>query len=206
MMSCCSGCESGMGCSSHWGLSGLMGVITQGMGPLNAGGSFSFGFNPGYARSPFMDFSTLAGMVEAQGLSYNTQSFVYSGSLNPYVVINGNANQYWDSATDLANQILGILQANSVPVDVSSIQFQAEPCPDCGSAPPPMVGLPAPPSGSAAPPPPPGQCNFSQQGFGTWIACELGIKDPITGALIGSAGTAVGIGVLALVAILLIKK
>jgi len=179
-----------------------MGAIQPQMGPLDVGGYFEFGYNTGYNTGPF-DAASIAPLVEAQGYSYNTQSFKVSGTLSYYISITGNSNVYWSEASDLANAILQILQSNGYSVDVNSIQFRAQTAGTASA----LGGTPYPnPNLPPGAPPPPGQCSFSTQGFGQWIACEMGLKDPITGALLGSAGTAIGIGVVALVALILIKK
>jgi hypothetical protein len=192
----------------------LMGAVPQQLPAVNPGAAFQFGYNVGVLAGTFgskiYDPTEIAAVIEAQGLSYNTNSYAVSGALNPYLTIEGNANTYWDSGSDFGNAIYNAISLAGYPIDFSSIQFRVEAAP--GSSPAGgMVGTPYPnpnpnPNPPPGAPPPPGQCNFSSQGFGQWIACEMGLKDPITGALLGSAGTAIGIGVVALVAVLLIKK
>lgn len=49
-----------------------------------------------------------------------------------------------------------------------------------------------------------GECNWGQQSFGDYVACQLGISSPIGGVGVGAVGAllAVGLGTLVLVAVL----
>lgn len=201
----------GCGCSDA--LPSLMGAIPQQLGPIGGGSPFQFGYNVGMLSGTFgnkiYDPSEIAGLLDE--LSYDTRSYVVSGSLNPYLAVEGYAVTTWSSASDFAQQIYNAISGAGYPIDYASIQFRFQPM-EGPSPTPQWSGTPYPNTGGGTTnsnvtnPPQPGQCNFSSQGFGTWLACELGLKDPVTGALLGSAGTAIGIGVLALVALVLIKK
>jgi len=153
------------------------------MGPVNVGDSFQFGFNTGYTSGPF-NSADLAPMIEAAGYSYNTQSYLVSGYLNPFVTIEGNANVYWDSGVDFCNGILQILQQNGIPVDVASIQCRT--FGTGGGSNLQLQGTPYPTSNQSqsVPQAPGGGCSWSQQSPTDWLACELGIN-PTTALIIG---------------------
>lgn len=184
-----------------------LGAITQQMAPIAPGGSFAFGFQESTLRLPwpFLDETKFASYLEDAGLSYNTTSSVLTGHLNPYVTITGNSLLYYDSATQLAYDILNVLQQNNVPVDTSVVNFQAEPYDPNATNPLPMVGLPPPttttPGAGAGQPPGPTKCDWSSMSIGQWIACEVGLSNPLA-----AAGTGALIGVAAIVGILLLAK
>lgn len=50
------------------------------------------------------------------------------------------------------------------------------------------------------------QCNWDTQGFGDYIACQLGITSPFGGIAVGSVGALVGVGVLTLLAVVVLKR
>jgi len=206
-MSCCRACDSGMGCTS--GLGHLMGAIQQQLPPANAGAPFTFDFNEPLVRAVFNSPEDIAGWLEAAGVSYNTTSYKLAGILHPYVRVQGNANAYWDSGSDLGFEIYNTIIANGYDVDPASINFSVEPYyPAKYKAPPAPVGSPAPtatisPNTSTASSS--SQCDLQTMGFGNWAACELGIS-PIAGAAFGGVGALVGVGMLALIVLVAFKR
>lgn len=68
-------------------------------------------------------------------------------------------------------------------------------------------GAPSPGStGSPNVPTAPGDCVWSSMPFGEWVACELGIKSVIGGVTAGATGALIGVGLLALGAVILLKR
>lgn len=191
----------------------LMGAIPQQMAPIAPGGSFAFGFQESTVRWPFLDETSWAKYLEDAGLSYNTTSGVLTGHLNPYVTITGNAKVYYDSATQFAYDILNVLQQNNVPIDTSSINFQAEPFDPNATGPLPMVGLQATPGGSGdqqqSSSCPPGYYDASVFHGLLGVNCQPIGSQPqgfSWSALFGAGGSGVALGVVAVVAVLLISK
>jgi len=52
----------------------------------------------------------------------------------------------------------------------------------------------------------PSPCDWSSMSFGEYIACQLGIRDPVTGALAGATGTIIGVGVIGVMAVLIARR
>ena len=206
-MSCCSGCESGLGnCGSG------LGAIPQQLSEMAGGNPFQFGFNVGYFNNELYRPEDIASVLENQGLSYNTHSYAVAGLINPYLAVEGYAVTSWPSASQFAEAIYQAISGAGYPVDYGSIQFRFETY--AGStvpAPPPMGGTPypntqPPPGGNQLPPAPPGQCVWSQMTFGDYVACQLGIKGAVQGAAAGATGALVGVFAIGLAAILLLKR
>jgi hypothetical protein len=51
-----------------------------------------------------------------------------------------------------------------------------------------------------------GECNWDQQPFGDYVACQLGISSPLGGVGVGAAGALIGVGVLTLLAVVLLRR
>lgn len=193
-------------------LMGRLGAITQQMKPIAPGGAFSFGFQESTIRNPWTDETTFAGYLEDAGLSYNTESHVLTGHLNPYVVINGNSLLYWDSATDLGYQIQNALQQKGVPIDTSVVNFQAEPYDPNAAGALPMEGLQGAPGGggggNGASGCPPGTYDASVLHGLFGLDCRTGA--PPSGfswsTLLGAGGGGLILGVGAVVALLFLSK
>jgi hypothetical protein len=196
----------------------LMGGIQQQLPAIGGGSPYQFGYNPGVIAGTFGNKiyteEEIAGVLD--DLSYDTRSYVVPGTgpLNPFIAVEGYAVTTWQSGSDFGQEIYNTISGAGYPIDYASIQFRFEPYyPPGATAPPPMVGTPYPTTQTGqqqqqqqTPPQPPGKCDLSKQGFGEWIACQFGLKDPVTGALLGSAGTAIGIGAIALIALVLSKR
>lgn len=52
----------------------------------------------------------------------------------------------------------------------------------------------------------PGECVWSSMAFGEWVACQLGIKSAIGGVAAGATGAIIGVGLLAVVAVVALKR
>jgi hypothetical protein len=177
---------------------GRLGAITQAMAPISPGCAFSLGFQLSAIRNPLLDETAFAGYIEDAGLSYDTSSSRMTGIINPYVVINGTALKYYDTATSFAYDLLNVLQQKNVPIDTSVVNFQAQPFdPNTGTCGAQMVGLPPPPAGSGNNPP--ATCDWNSMTFGQYVACELGFNDPIKSATTGALIALGAVVVLALV-------
>jgi hypothetical protein len=187
-----------MSCECQSGL----GAIPQQLGQIGGGAAFQFGFNVGYTGGGGAGniVSAIGDMLNESGLAYDAHSYQVAGVLNPFITVEGNAVTTWPSATDFAQAIYNAIVASGFPVDYGSIQFRYQG--DQGSAQ--WSGTPY-QTPQTTPTSSPGACDLNA-GFGSWVACELGIKDPLTGAALGSAGTAIGIGAILLVTLLLIKR
>lgn len=131
---------------------------------------------------------------------------------HPYITINGNAKQYYDSATDFANDILNVLQQNSVPVDTTVLNFQAQQFdPNTNTCSQQMVGLSAAPGATnnqpgatnqSSPDCPPGYTNQSWLAFLGSVNCQPIGANP--GLDLTSLGLGAGGGVLLLGGALLV--
>jgi hypothetical protein len=184
-MSCCAGCDSGMGCMSH-----LMGAIEQNLAPIGGGTPFQFGFNIGYTLNPF-SAADIAPVLENAALSYDTHSYVVAGYLNPFVTIEGNAVTSWESASDFGEAIYQAVSGAGFPIDYPSIKFRA--FPEAGSAPAQtrvIVGDQYQTPGArspSVPQAPGGGCNFTTQNLPDYLACQLGVT-PTVALVAGAIG------------------
>lgn len=126
-MGCCNQC------ATSYGLAGF-GLGDLSLAPMWAGDRFSFGveITLGWG-SAFSSYEVIAQWVEDAGLSYNTRSYKLSGSINPFVVVEGQAAQNFDSASDLRDAIFSILAAH-VWANAGTIRFEAETHPDGGGS------------------------------------------------------------------------
>lgn len=112
--------QSGLGALARvYGLGALR------LPPMWPGDLFKFGYNVGYISGPF-SVAGIANALEAAGITYNTRSYHLAGTLNPFVAVEGASNVYWDSATDLREEIINIIKGAGYPIQVGSIQFEAE--------------------------------------------------------------------------------
>lgn len=123
-MACCNECAQNL-----FGLAGF-GLGELRLAPMWAGDRFSFGveITLGWG-SAFSSYEQIAQWVEDAGLSYNTRSYKLSGTINPFVVVEGQAAQNFDSASDLRDAIFSIL-ASYVWANAGTIRFEAETHPD----------------------------------------------------------------------------
>ena len=197
-----------------------MGRIPPQLSEMAGGNYFEFGYNPGVVEGTFGNKiyqpEEIAVMLEQQeGLAYNARSYVVSGWLNPYIAIEGYAVTSWPSATQFAEAIYQAIANAGYPIDYGSIQFRFEPyTASTVPTPPPLTGTPYPNTQTQTTqrqnqnqiPAPQGRCDWNKLDFGQWIACQLGLRDPLTGALMGATGAAIGIGAIALVGVALLKR
>ena len=218
-MSCCSGCQSGMGCCESSGLSGLYGLDRL-MGALVATGSrvragFEYSSNASIAQHSAGD-DTAANIQEVLsgamlGSGVFSQAFVqvnepaWMGYQHGYIIAQGTTYQDVSDPSQISDLIAGLIQ-QFLPVltvtrrDPVAIDY----------VPPNAAGRPGvqqvyDPSRVQTPgQQQPGQCNWNTQSFGDYIACQLGISSPIGGVGVGAVGAllAVGLGTLVLVAVL----
>jgi len=127
-MTCCNQC------ASSYGLAGF-GLGELSLAPMWAGDRFSFGveITLGWG-SAFSSYEQIAQWIEQAGLSYDTRSYKLSGTINPFVVIEGRAAQNFESASELRDAIFYIL-ASQVWANAGTIRFEAETHPDGSSNP-----------------------------------------------------------------------
>lgn len=218
-MSCCSGCQSGMGCCGS-GLSGLYGLDRL-MGALVASGSrvragFEYQSNASIAEHNAGEDTAatiqqvLTGAMLGSGVF--SQAFVqvnepaWMGLQHGYITASGTTYADVNDPYEISNLIAGLIQ-DYLPVltvtrrDPVAIDY----------VPPNAVGKPGvqqvyDPSRQATQNQSgqPGECKWDQLSFGDFIACNLGITSPIGGIGVGAVGAllAVGLGTLVLVAVL----
>lgn len=137
-MACCNECAQ----KNSFGLAGF-GLGDLSLAPMWAGDRFSFGveITLGWG-SAFSSYEQIAQWIEQAGLSYDTRSYKLSGSINPFIVIEGRAAQNFDSASELRDAIFSILASN-VWANAGTIRFEAETHPDGGGTPTQRIDTPA---------------------------------------------------------------
>jgi hypothetical protein len=199
-----------------------MGDIPQGLGPVDPGAQFAFGFN--YSRltqqGPGASFLTAspnyglyAQALEQDGISYGTSANDLGGSINAFISIQGFTNKWFPSGTDLANAIYGSINARSYAIDPNTIQFCVQLSGGDGS----LVGsgncqTQGPPAAPPAYTPTPeqvtqdqsgqpAQCDWSSMSFSQWLSCELGFSSQIT----AGATAALAVGAVFVLALLVRK-
>jgi len=199
----------------------LMGDITQGLGPVDPGAQFAFGFN--YSRltqqGPGASFLTAspnyglyAQALEQDGISYGTSANDLGGSVNAFISIQGFTNKWFASGTDLGNAIFGSINARGYAIDPNTIQFCVQLSGGDGSL---VVSgnckTQGPPAAPPAYTPTPEQvtqdqsgqpaqtCDWSSMSFGQWLSCELGFSSQITAG--ATTALLVGAGLLLFVAL-----
>src|SRR5215469_5094858 len=193
----CSQCSHGLGCCGGGLLSGLLGDLND---PVFPGDRFRFGYNIGYTAGPFI-VSNVAGVLESEGLSYDTFSYILSGYFNMFISVEGNSVSYWNTALDLRSAIYNAISGAGYPIQPQSVQIdfpqgQGTVGPNAIPSPQDVASVPGGGSGGGVTSlAPPGKCDFSKMSFPDWLACEAGI---------GTAGTLIVGGLAVLIAITLI--
>lgn len=218
-MGCCRDCQSGMGCCESYGLSGLYGLDGL-MGALIASGSrvragFEYQSSASIAQHQEGLDSTghiqevLSGAMLGSGVFRDAFVQVkepgWGGLQNGYITATGTTYADVNDSYEISNLIAGLIQSylpvlrvtRRDPVYIDYIPPEAAARP----------GVQQVYNESTIRPPgqqQPGECNWDQQSFGDWIACNLGIDSPIGGVGVGAVGAllAVGLGTLVLVAVL----
>jgi hypothetical protein len=105
----------------------LMGdLIPQGLGPVDPGAQYQFGFNIPLTGTCETDATSIAGWLEQDGLSYDTQSDNIGGYIRPFISIQGYTMTAWNSGTDLANAIYNSIAGRNCSIDQTSIQFRVQ--------------------------------------------------------------------------------
>jgi hypothetical protein len=220
-MSCCVGCQSGMGCCGSsdlaglYGLSGLNGLNGL-MGDLLAPGSqarVGFAFN--YSLAWDADETAAMGAGSIQSAIYNQLASLgvfssISVTVNPmpaflsdgYILVYATAKDGQSNPENIGDMVQYAIQqyvprvliTRRDPVKIDYVPPEAQ-----GKA-----GVAQPSQTQQLPQSQPGQCNWDTQSFGDYVACQLGISSPIGGVGVGAVGAlvAVGIGTLILVAVL----
>ena len=177
MMDCCA-------CGSDH----LMGALS--LPPINRGMRFQFGYNTGYTTGPF-EAADIARMTNAAGITQDAVSYVLSGTISYYIVIEGKAGRDYASASALRDAIYNSLVSGGFSIDPASINFNPEVVTGTGSGPQVIYTGPGAP-GSGVPATVPGTSIFDD------IAASLGTTRNTAQAVV------IGGGLLAL--ILIMKK
>lgn len=219
-MSCCKGCQSGMGCCGS-GLSGLYGLDNL-MGALLAAGSqVRVGFayesvatqsqiNQGLDRPVYIQDMLRNSLLEAgvfDSVSVTVSPPPVSFLTDGYILIQG-INRGQQSNPDnigltVQNFIAQALPAIAVtrrdPVVIDAIPASAQGRSDVAQPNWQQYTPQAQQQQAQA-----GECNWDRLSFGDYIACQLGITSPLGGVGVGAVGAlvAVGVGTLILVAVL----
>lgn len=220
-MSCCGGCQSGMGRCESSGLSGLYGLDNL-MGALLAPGSqVRVGFayetvatqsqiNQGLERPVYIQDMLRNSLLEA-GIFDSVSvvvtpppiSFVTDG----YILVQGitrgqqsdpnNIGQIVQSFIGQALPAIAVTRRDPVVIDAIPASAQGQ---SNIAQPNYQQYTPQAQQQQAQA----GECNWDQQSIGDWVACQLGISSPIGGVGVGAVGAllAVGLGTLVLVAVL----
>lgn len=219
-MSCCVGCQSGMGCCSSGlsglyaldGLSGLMGALVASGSRVRAG--FEYQSRASIAQHNAGEDSTatiqdvLSGAMLGSGIFRDAFVQVnepaWGGLQNGYITAQGttytDVNDPYEISTLIAGLIASYLPVLTVtrrdPVYVDYVPPEAATRPGVQQIY--NEGTIRPGQQQQ------GECNWDQQSFGDYIACQLGITSPIGGVGVGAVGAllAVGLGTLVLVAVL----
>jgi hypothetical protein len=220
-MSCCQGCQSGMGCCESSGLSGLYGLDNL-MGALLAPGSqVRVGFayestatqsqiNQGLERPVYIQDMLRNSLLEAgifDSVSVTVSSPPVSFLTDGYILIQG-ATRGQQSDPSNIGQIVQSFIAQTLPaISVTRrdpVVIDAVPASAIGRADIAQVNAQQYTPQAQQQQAQAGECNWDQQSFGDYIACQLGISSPIGGVGVGAVGAllAVGLGTLVLVAVL----
>lgn len=128
----------------------LMGALS--LPPMKAGMRFQFGYNTGYNTGPFQA-SDIADMTNAQGITQGAVSYVLSGTLSYYIVIEGKAGHDYNSASDLRDAIYNSLVSGGYSIDPASINFNPEVVTGGGPGPQVIYTGPGAPGGPGVPAP-----------------------------------------------------
>lgn len=223
-MSCCSNCQSGMGCCESFGLSGLYGLnnlMGDLMGALIASGSrvragFEYQTTSSIAQRNAGEDSAatiqdvLSGAMVGSGVFRDAFVQVkepgWGGLQNGYITASGTTYTDVGDSYEISNLIAGLIQSylpvlrvtRRDPVYIDYVPPEATSKPGVQQIY--NEGTVRPPGQ----PPKPGECKWDDLSFGDYIACQLGISSPIGGVGVGAVGAllAVGLGTLVLVAVL----
>jgi hypothetical protein len=220
-MSCCQGCQSGMGCCESSGLSGLYGLNGL-MGALLAPGSqvrvgFAYETNatqsqinqglerPIYIQDMLRNSLLGAGIFDSVSVTVTPPpvSFLTDG----YILVQGitrgqqsdpnNIGQIVQSFIAQALPAISVTRRDPVVIDAVPASAQGQ----SNIAQPNWQQYTPQAQQQQAQA---GECNWDTQSFGDYVACQLGISSPIGGVGVGAVGAllAVGLGTLVLVAVL----
>src|SRR5215813_9624970 len=111
----CSQCNYGLGCCGG----GLMAGLPD---PVFPGDRFRFGYNVGYTAGPFVA-ANVAGVLETEGLSYDTFSYILAGVFNAFISVEGNSVNGWNSALELRSAIYNAINDAGFPIVPQSVQI-----------------------------------------------------------------------------------
>jgi hypothetical protein len=203
----------------------LRGLGILDLPPMKAGAAFSLGVEiSGWDSRIWDSEATIIEEIRTavQNTGYVTDLQVYSlaewSDFNPFIVISGRARYDHGSASHLKDHILSAV-GSVYGYNAGSVRFEADtydPATGQVYTDPAQRRIDVPLGARTSPPTPttqttqtplaPGQCSWSQQSFGDWVACQLGITGAVGGITAGATGALVGVGVLTLLAVVLLKR
>jgi hypothetical protein len=195
-------------------MSGLMGALLAAGSRVRAGFEYSSVASSadsiaGY-DSPGNIQSVLTGAMLGSGVF--SDAFVdvkepgWAGLQHGYITASGTTYQDVGDPYDISTLIRGLIETYLPVLTVTrqdAVAVDAIPAAQQGK---PGVQQVYNPNAVQTQPNQPGQCSWSKQSFGDFIACELGINSPISGVGVGAVGALVGVGVLTLIAVVALKR
>lgn len=222
-MSCCEGCQSGMGCCESSGLAGLFGLNGL-MGALLAPGSqVRVGFayetvatqsqiNQGLERPVYIQDMLRNSLLEAgvfDSVSVTVSPPPVSFLTDGYILVQGITRSQQSSPDNIGqiaqSFIAQALPAISVtrrdPVVIDAIPANAQGQSNIAQPNWQQYTPQAQQQQAQA-----GECNWDRQSFGDYLACQIGITSPIGGIAAGTVGGLAGALILGLIAIAVIKR
>jgi|SRR5215475_5368721 len=214
-MSCCAGCLKGYGCSSNFpsfGLTGLMAGTTVAAGShIQAGFHFNFAATSAQNAEGWTETGFIIDSITFQLYKYGLFSAVnvsvqppaYLGLQGGYITVDGWITQDYPTVMDMQTAIKQGIQDSGVPIsitgaDTPNVQEVPANRPDAVQ---PYTTNPA-----ANPNANPEECDWNSMSFGTYIACQLGIKSAVAGVEAGAVGAVVAVGFLVLASFVLIQS
>ena len=229
-MSCCHECEQsgmgGCGSSQFQLLGGLLEAPL--LGAMLAKGSFvRVGFaydiwNPESTPGPEANDDpkwisevirgALLGSGEFESAEVIVTPSAYVGFKDGYILIRGTTYVDKGDPEDVGSLAQGLIKEYLPLVNITRRDYviiESVPASERGKQNVAQVNAPpdtTPRGNSPGQPPPPGECDWDSMTFGNYVACQLGIKDAVSGIAAGSVGALVGVGVITVAAIVLLKR
>jgi hypothetical protein len=207
-MSCCNSCSQGYDCESGL-MSGLMGALVASGSEVKIG--FEYGStatsaqsiagedDPAWIRQVITQALLGVGLFDVVNVVVTPPA--YAGLQHGYILVQGRLKQDAGSVIDLESAIEQIVSSEYLPITLTRRDPLA-----VLSVPQGRTNIQQPFDTTQPPSGQPGACNWDTMSFGDYFACQLGIKSPIGGVGAGAVGGLAAAGLLALVAIVVLKR